>query len=279
MKEHIKPVLRTSPLEPPSSSTYGHLDGRSEAIPLIDKSAVRSKPDDRLVSLVSPATIEAEQYRTLSMMLEQRRHSGLLQAVAVSSPTMGDGKTVTSINLAGALAQSPQARVLLIDADFRKPSVPTQMGLRDGSVLGLRDAILNPNLALKDIVRRLPAYNLSVATVGRAQVMPHEIFKSTRFAELIDEARREFEWIILDTAPLVLAPDCLMMGRSVDGFLMIVAAHKTSRKEVAEALNIIGPSKLLGLVFNNDDGLLESYGYRTYLSVAQAQQDDLARQD
>jgi capsular exopolysaccharide synthesis family protein len=279
MKEHMKPVLRTSPLEPHVAPNFGHPESRVEAIPVVDRSAIRSKPDDRLVSLVSPATIEAEQYRTLGMMLEQRRHSGLLQVVAVSSPTMGDGKTVTSINLAGALAQSPQARVLLIDADFRKPSVPTQMGLRDGSVLGLRDAILNPNLALKDIVRRLPAYNLSVATVGRAQVMPHEIFKSTRFAELVDEARRDFEWIILDTAPLVLAPDCLMMGRSVDGFLMIVSAHKTSRKEIAEALNIIGPSKLLGLVFNNDDNLLESYGYRTYLSVAQAQQEEMARQD
>jgi capsular exopolysaccharide synthesis family protein len=247
--------------------------------PVVDKSAIRSKPDDRLVSLISPATIEAEQYRTLGMMLEQRRHSGLLQVVAVSSPTMGDGKTLTSINLAGALAQSPQSKILLVDADFRKPSVPTQMGLREGNVLGLRDAILNPSLALKDIVRRLPAYNLSVLTVGRAQIMPHEIFKSTRFAELIDEARRDYEWIILDTAPLVLAPDCLMMGRSVDGFMMIVCAHKTSRKEIAEALNIIGPSKLLGLVFNNDDGLLESYGYRTYLSASQAQQQELSQQD
>src|SRR5512134_761561 len=128
MKEHMKPVLRTSPLEPhAAASHYGHVDTRVE--PIMEKSAIRSKPDDRLVSLVSPATIEAEQYRTLGMMLEQRRHSGLLQVVAVSSPTMGDGKTVTSINLAGALAQSPQARVLLVDADFRKPSVPTQMGL------------------------------------------------------------------------------------------------------------------------------------------------------
>jgi Mrp family chromosome partitioning ATPase len=73
------------------------------------KIAARVKPDERLVSLVSPATIEAEQYRTLGLMLEQRRHSGHLQVVAVSSPTMGDGKTVTSINLAAALAQSPQS--------------------------------------------------------------------------------------------------------------------------------------------------------------------------
>jgi capsular exopolysaccharide synthesis family protein len=272
MKEHSQPVLRTSPLESRSQSTRGRSENGPE--PVLEKSAARLKPDDRLVSLVSPATIEAEQYRTLGLMLEQRRHSGLLQVVAISSPTMGDGKTLTAINLAAALAQAPQSRVLLIDADFRKPSVAAQLGLRESNALGFRDAVLNPTMALKDIVRRLPAWNLSVVTVGRSQIMPHEIIKSTRFAELLDEARRDFEWVILDTAPLVLAPDCLMMGRSVDGFVMIVCAHKTSKKEIGEALNIIGPSKLLGLVFNNDDCLLNSYGYRTYLSLAQSGQEE-----
>ena len=272
MKEQNNPVLRPSPLESHAASNYSRPHHRTKLS--LDKSPVRLKPDDRLVSLVSPATIEAEQYRTLGLMLEQRRHSGLLQVVAVSSPTMDDGKTVTSINLAAALAQSPQSRVLLIDADFRKPSVPAQLGLHESHVLGFRDAILNPDLALKDIVRRLSPWNLSLVTVGRTEIMPHEIFKSTRFAEIIDEARRDYEWVILDTPPLVLAPDCLMMGRSVDGFLMIVRAHKTSRKEIGEALNILGPSKLLGLVFNNDDSLLESYGYRTYLSCSQTAQQE-----
>jgi protein-tyrosine kinase len=273
MKEHTNPVLRSSPLESRPVSKFG----RAEAVP--DRIAARVKPDERLVSLVSPATIEAEQYRTLGLMLEQRRHSGLLQVVAVSSPTMGDGKTVTSINLAAALAQSPQSRVLLVDADFRKPSVATQLGIRDHNTLGFRDAILNPDLALKDIVQRLPGSSLSLLTVGRSQVMPHEVIKSSRFAEVLDEARRDYEWIILDTAPLVLAPDCLMMGRSVDGFLIIVCAHKTTRKEIGEALNILGPSKLLGLVFNFDDSLLESYGYKTYLSASQAQQEELQRRE
>src|ERR1044072_6489364 len=98
MKEHMKPVLRTSPLEPHASSNSGRLESRSEPVPILEKSAIRTKPDDRLVSLVSPATIEAEQYRTIVTLLEQRRHSRLLQVVAVSSPTMGDGKTITSIN-------------------------------------------------------------------------------------------------------------------------------------------------------------------------------------
>jgi protein-tyrosine kinase len=268
MKEQINPVLRASLESYASGQAYHSSDVRTEAA--IPEIAGRPKPDDHLISLVSPATMEAEQYRTLSLMLEQRRHSGLLQVVAISSPTVGDGKTLTSINLAGAFAQSQDARVLLVDIDFRKPSIPAQLGLKDMQINGFRDAIINPALSLKDVMYRLPAWNLSLVTAGRSEVMPHEIFKSPRFMELLDEARREFEWIILDTAPLVLAPDCMTIGRNVDGFVMVVCAHKTSRKEVAEALDILGPSKLVGLIFNNDDGLLKSYKYQPYFLPSQA---------
>jgi len=263
MKEQTQ-AARTAAMDPAFSRT----ETRGE-VPAGDKIWSRAKPDDHLISLLSPASIEAEQYRTLGLMLEQRRQSGLLQVVGISSPTVGDGKTLTSINLAGAIAQSPAARVLLIDVDFRKPSVASQLGMKE-NVLGFRDAVVNPSLSLKDVVRRHPAWNLSLVMAGRAQIMPHEIFKSGRFVELLDEARREYEWIILDTAPLVLAPDCLMLGRCVDGFVMVVCANKTSRPELGEALNILGPSKLIGLVFNGDDRLLTSYKYGPYYLPSQS---------
>lgn len=257
MKE-CNPAARATAVEP----AFSRKDMREE-VPILEKMLGRSKPDEHLVSLLSPATIEAEQYRTLNLMLEQRRQAGLMQVVAISSPVVGDGKTMTAINLAGAVAQSPAARVLLIDVDFRKPSVAAQLGMKD-NVLGFRDAVVNPTMSLKDVVRRHSTWNLSLVTAGRALVMPHEIFKSARFVELLDEARRDYEWIILDTAPLVLTPDCLIMGRSVDGFVMVVCAHKTSRKELAEAMNSLGASKLVGLVFNGDDRLLTSYKYGPY---------------
>ncbi len=266
IKDHSNPAIRAVPAEPgPGTPAYRRGDA-----PVLEKMLGRAQPDEHLVSLLSPATIEAEQYRTLSLMLEQRRQTGLLQVVGVSSPMVGDGKTVTAINLAGAIAQSPSARVLVIDLDVRKPSVAAQLGLRD-NVLGFRDAFLNAGMSLKEVVRRHPAWNLSIVTAGRAQVMPHEIFKSTRFAELIDEARGDYEWIILDTAPLVLAPDCLMMSRAVDGFVMVVCAHKTSRQEVGEALTILGASKVVGLVFNSDDRLLKTYTYGPYCMPSQSE--------
>ena len=237
IKDQSNPAIRAVPAEPSSGSPSYRLGDA----PVLEKMLGRAQPDEHLVSLLSPATIEAEQYRTLSLMLEQRRQTGLLQVVGISSPMIGDGKTVTAINLAGAMAQSPSVRVLLIDLDVRKPSVAAQLGLRD-NVLGFRDAFLNVNMKLKEVVRRHPAWNLSIVTAGRAQVMPHEIFKASGFVELIDEARGDYEWIILDTAPLVLAPECLMMSRSVDVFVMLVCANKTSRQQVWEALSTLGSS-------------------------------------
>jgi capsular exopolysaccharide synthesis family protein len=268
IKDHGNPIVRAIQGETGQPASYRRTETRG-AVSGLESLLGRTQPDEHLVSLLSPATIEAEQYRTLSLMLEQRRQSGLLQVIAISSPMMGDGKTVTAINLAGAVGQSPQARVLLIDLDLRKPSVAAQLGLRD-SGLGFRDAFVNRGMSLKEVVRRHPAWNVSVVTAGRAQVMPHEVFKAPRFGELLDEARSDYEWIILDTAPLVLAPDCLMMARTVDGFVMVICAHKTARTEVAEALNVLGASKLVGLVFNSDDRLLKSYAYGPYCMPSQS---------
>src|SRR6058998_288991 len=85
--------------------------------------------DEHLVSLLAPASFEAEQYRALRHLIEQLHKSTGLAIVAVSSPTVADGKTTTSINLAGALAQAPDARVLLIDADLRGAALGPRLGL------------------------------------------------------------------------------------------------------------------------------------------------------
>src|SRR5881296_637910 len=104
--------------------------------------------DEHLVSLLAPTSFEAEQYRALRHLIEQRGKSTALSVVAVSSPGVADGKTTTAINLAGALAQAPDARVLLVDADLRGSAVAGRVGLDDRAAPGLVDAILNANLAL-----------------------------------------------------------------------------------------------------------------------------------
>src|SRR2546427_13199886 len=99
--------------------------------------------EERLVSLGQPWSLEADQYRMLRCEIEYLRRSRSLSVIAVTSPGVGDGKTTTAVNLAGTLCQDPQARVLLVDADLRRPSAAPLLGISDrGAGPGFAGAVL-----------------------------------------------------------------------------------------------------------------------------------------
>lgn len=223
--------------------------------------------DEHLVSLLAPNSPIAEQYRALRHVLEQLHKTNGLSVVAVSSPGLGEGKTTTAINLAGALAQGAEARVLLVDADLRHPAMPSYLGLSDPDAPGLVDATLHPHVTLQDVVRLLLPYNLSALPAGRAQSAFYEVLKSPRLEELFLEARRRYDYIVLDTPPLVPFPDCRLLAKCVDGFLVVVDAHRTSKKLLAEALDVLDPAKVVGLVFNGDDQSLATYYHGMHRST------------
>jgi capsular exopolysaccharide synthesis family protein len=227
---------------------------------------VDPKVEEHLVSLLDPTSIGAEQYRTLRHRVEELHRKAGLTVVGISSPAPGDGKTITTLNLAGALAQSAEARVLLVDADLRRSSMTTYLGLDSSRSRGLVGAILDTRLSLKDVVELCPPFNLSVVQAGRRPTSTYELLKSPRLAELLDEARQHYDYVILDMPPLVPLPDCSVIGRSVDGFMVVVTAHKTQGKLLKEALSVLEPAKVIGLVFNADDrstARYDGYGVRS----------------
>jgi capsular exopolysaccharide synthesis family protein len=217
---------------------------------------------EQLVSLVAPNSVAADQYRALRYSVERLRKDDGLRAIAVTSPSPGDGKTVTTLNLAGALAQGQDARVLVVDADLRKPSVANYLALEGLRSPGLSDALRDPRYKLHQIVRHLKGFNLWVVPAGRPELSPYELLSSDRLDALLREARGDFDCVLVDTPPALMMPDCRLIERWVDGFLLVVAAHKTPRKLVAEAVGQLDPAKLLGVVFNADDQPTSSYyGY------------------
>jgi capsular exopolysaccharide synthesis family protein len=220
---------------------------------------------EQLVSLVAPSSIAADQYRGLRQTVESLRKDSGFHAIAVTSPSPGDGKTVTTLNLAGALAQAQDARVLVVDADLRKPSVAAYLALDGLRSPGLSDALRNPRYELHQIVRHLKGFNLWVVPAGSPELSPYELLSSPRFDVLLREARRDFDCVLVDTPPALLMPDCRLIERWVDGFIIVVAAHKTPRQLVGEALSQFDPAKVLGVVFNADDQPTSSYyGYYGY---------------
>ena len=215
--------------------------------------------EEHLVSLLAPMSFEAEQYRALRHVIEQLRRSAELSVIAVSSPDAGDGKTTTAINLAGTLAQAVDSRVLIVDADLRGANVAAHLGFDDQEFPGLVEAILDTRLTLDAVVQSHAHLNLSAICAGRGPSAPYEVLKSPRAAELLAEARRRYDYVIVDTPPLVSAPESRVIEKYVDGFLIVVGAHRTPRRLVEEALNLVEPAKILGMVFNGDDRHLSKY--------------------
>jgi len=247
------PAAELSPAAPPRLEPP--VFGPPATATALDRS---NRVEEHLVSLLEPRSFEAEEYRVIRHAVETLRRGANLQVVAVTSPGGGDGKTTTAINLAGALAQSTDARVLLADLDLRRPAVARQLGL-NGSRRSLVDALLDPAMALEDTVAHLPPFNLSVMPAGAPSVAPYELLKSPRLEALLGEARRRYDYIVLDTPPFVPVPDCRLVTKCVDGFLVVVTAHRTPRGVLAETLNLIDPAKVVGLVFNGDAARRSSY--------------------
>jgi capsular exopolysaccharide synthesis family protein len=219
---------------------------------------------EELVSYNAPASLEADQYRTLRHVLERLRRDSGLQLFAVTSPCPGDGKSITTLNLAGSLAQSAATRVLLIDADLHRSSVAKYLGLARSKTPGLAET-LQDGCSLAQAVRRLDSLNLSVLLTGSSRSAPYELLASARLEAVLAEARRQFDFVLIDTPPVVPLADCRLLDPWIDGYLVVVGAHRTPRKVLAEALTLLDPAKVLGIVFNGDDRPLRSrYGYYNY---------------
>jgi len=232
---------------------------------------MRQHLDPSLVSLKAPASFAAEQYQGLRITIEQLKRLRDVRLIAVTSPSAGDGKTVTALNLAGVLACGSDARVLLIDADLRRPTVAARLGIGAADPRGLVDAIADTNVWLDEVTRQVDGFNLSVIPAGVTRVPIHEILRSPRLERLLQEARQRYDFIVLDTPPLLPVFDAATISKLVDGLIVVVAANQTPRKLLAEALTLLDPATVLGLVFNRDVQPLFGYynsSYRGYFGEA-----------
>ena len=219
------------------------IDGDSDSEP--------GQLDDHLVSLLEPTSHAAEQYRAVRLAIETFRHERGTRTVAITSPGRGDGRTITALNLAGALAQAPDARVVLVEADLRHPGVARALGQPAGR--GLSTYLLDPDMSVDTIVRRPAGVAFAIVPAGTASSMPYELLKSPRMAALLAALRDRFDYVVLDTPPALPYPDVGIVRNLVDGFVVVVRANRTPREMLRDCMNTIGRDRGLGLIFNDDE--------------------------
>ena len=227
-------------------------------------SVVHHKGSDRAKDEAAPARGTAwasdESYRKLRTAVGfvalggERRSS-----IVVTSSVQGEGKTETSTNLAKVLAETG-ARVLLVDADLRRPQVGARLGLDDE--LGLSD-VLTGRADLNDVL--LSVDDFSVLTAGTVPPNPSELLGSEAMAELLALVEAHFEYVILDAPPLLPVTDAAVLSHQAGGAVVVARAGVARQNQLTEALSILeaADASVYGVVLN-DVPVSQIDGYSQY---------------
>jgi capsular exopolysaccharide synthesis family protein len=220
------------------------------------------KPESRIVYYSDPDSPGADRFRLLRMRLWPLWESGKLKTLLVTSPQPKDGKSTVVLNLATALAEQGQRKVLVIEGDLSQPSLSRHLGLANRPGLGECLESGKDPLTLLRWIEPLGWYLLSA---GDVQGNPAELLQSPTLAQIFSTVSRHFDWIIVDSPPVIPLTDTLSLKHHVDAGLLVVRAERTPRSMVESAVARIGSKHLLGLVFNGSEELGQAYSeYRKY---------------
>jgi capsular exopolysaccharide synthesis family protein len=221
-----------------------------------DVSAARVEP--HLVAISQPRSAYCEQFRSLRTGILQAGERLQMRAFVITSSGVGEGKTLTALNLAWLLAQSEGIRALIIDSDLRQPCATDYLGI-DVSV-GLSE-VLSGQVSLQEAIVRLEPAGLHLLPGGRAREDVAEMLSGPTFARVITEARRMFDYIIIDAPPLGIFTDANVLISRADAALLVVRAGHTRYAQVDKLLDQLPRERVLGVVLNRAEGQPDSSSY------------------
>ena len=242
-------------VDPPSQWEVPADVGGSESLPegLVDEMGY----SPLFVVARDPGSIAAEQYRLLRTRLEGRENAARTQVLVVTSPRIGEGKTVTSANLALTMSQEYQHKVLLLEADLRRPVLAELFGVPSGP--GLVDVVTG-TATIDDALVMVPGQQLFLLPAGTGASRSAELLASTAMQRTLDMLRSRFDRIVIDTPPMTLA-DTHVLARLADGLLIVVRSGVTPRPAVERALAALDRRRLVGIVLNEVEERPDAYSY------------------
>lgn len=237
------------------------------ALPTDEESAASrgAQIDRRLVAAVAPQSLPAEQFRSLRTRISRAENGRAVRAIIVTSPAKGDGKSLTAANLALTMAQEYQHRVLLLDADLRRPTLHQLFGISEAP--GLTDVLMGA-ATLEDAVVPLEEHHLTVLPSGVPATHPAELLGSAAMRRTLDTVRTRFDRVVLDMPPVSPLADVQIVSAMADAVLLVVRAGVTQKPAIERALAGLDAGKVMGLVLNEagSDGTAEGYGGYAYIA-------------
>jgi capsular exopolysaccharide synthesis family protein len=219
---------------------------------------VPARVEPHLVAITQPRSPYCEQFRSLRTRVLQAGETEKMHVFVITSSGIGEGKTLTALNLSWLLAQSEGIRALVIDSDLRQPCATDYLGI--DAPRGLSD-VLGGTMSLQQAIVRLDPAGLYLLPGGKARDDVAELLTGPTFASLIKEARRMFDYVIIDAPPLGIFSDANVLISRADAALLVVRAGKTRYAHLDKLLEQLPRERLLGVVLNRADTNLESGSY------------------
>jgi capsular exopolysaccharide synthesis family protein len=236
-------------------------DGRLEAFNHFQPLPISLSAQSRLVCLTDRESPTAEAFRLLGVRIRDFRKMKPLKKVLITSTIPQEGKSTIAGNLACALAYASQERTLLVEGDLRRPSLLTMFGIP--TAVGICDC-LDERTSLERSIYRLGDSGLWIWPAGHAERNPLELLQSPKLAILMDKLATYFDWIIIDSPPVLPLADTSVWMRLADGVLLVTRQGITEKQQLRKGLEALDSEKTLGAVLNGTlASVYSGYYYRT----------------
>jgi protein-tyrosine kinase len=252
-------LLKTSETAPPNVGADRHEFERFPSVP------ISLSRDSRLVSLSEKESLGAEKFRCLAVRLRQIQQARHLKKLLITSTIPEEGKSMVSGNLAVTLARREQQKVLLLDGDLRRPALAREFGL--AHLAGLSDCLQGEARPITNIYH-LDEAGLWFLPAGKPPENPLELMQSGRLLEVFEQLTAWFDWIIIDSPPILPLADTSVWTRTTDGVLLVAREGTTQKRHLQRGLEALDQSKLLGMVLNSCTNADHSNYYQRYGRMA-----------
>jgi capsular exopolysaccharide synthesis family protein len=209
---------------------------------------VSSDPQDRLVCFNDEESPAAESFRLLGVRLRHLRREKSLKKVLITSTIPAEGKSMVAANIACTLALRTPQKTLLLEGDLRRPSLSRMFGL--GKNPGLCEYLRDESSVTRSIYS-LKGKGLWLLPAGSAQGNPLELLQSARLPALMEQLTAWFEWIIIDSPPVLPLADTSVWARWADGILLVIRQGTTQKRQLQRGIEAIESKKLIGAILNS----------------------------
>lgn len=209
---------------------------------------VNASPEAHLVALTDPGNLGAEKFRALVTRFDHVRKQRELRSFQVTSSVVNEGKTLVAGNLAVTFAKYAGTRTLLVEGDLHRPTLASLFGLSE--LRGLNQWWSGQDKDLGRYVHRLSGLPLWFLPAGKPCEQPSDLLRSVRFQKAFAQLSSQFEWIVVDSTPMLPIVDVNLWSRLVDGTLLVVREGVAPIKALKKGLQALDQPKLIGVVVN-----------------------------